>query len=143
MRMIQSSLNVFVYGTLQPGEFYYSQYCAEKVVTRCRAIAHGQLFDLPAGYPAMTKGEGIVHGFLLSFDDIGVLASLDELEDYHPERPDTENEYQRQRVEVFTLNHRPLGFAWTYLMSIEQATQLGGILIPHGKWSARRQNSAP
>ncbi|MGJ3250682.1 MAG: gamma-glutamylcyclotransferase family protein [Elainellaceae cyanobacterium] len=140
--MTQSNVSVFVYGTLQPGEFYYSQYCAETVVASCRAIAHGLLFDLPAGYPAMTKGEGIVRGFLLSFDDSSVLASLDELEEYHPERADTENEYQRQCVEVFTLNHQPLGFAWTYLMSIEQATQLGGILIPHGKWSAHRQNSA-
>jgi len=142
MSMTQSNFNVFVYGTLQPGELYYSQYCAEKVVESCRAIARGQLFDLPAGYPAMTKGEGIVHGFLLSFNDISVLAALDELEDYHPERPDTENEYQRQCIEVLTPNHQPLGVAWAYLMSIEQATQLGGILIRNGKWSARRQNSA-
>ncbi|MGJ3248499.1 MAG: gamma-glutamylcyclotransferase family protein [Elainellaceae cyanobacterium] len=140
--MTQTNFNVFVYGTLQPGEFYYPQYCAEKVVASRRAIAHGHLFDLPAGYPAMTKGEGIVYGFLLSFNDISVLASLDELEDYHPERPDTENEYQRQCIEVLTPNHQPLGFAWTYLMSIEQATQLGGILIRNGKWSAHRQNSA-
>jgi gamma-glutamylcyclotransferase (GGCT)/AIG2-like uncharacterized protein YtfP len=132
-------LKVFVYGTLKPGEFYYSQYCEAAVVEAQAAIAHGCLFHLPLGYPAMTVGQNLVYGFVLSFADSSVLDRLDELEGYDPRNPIDENEYIRQTVEIFSLDWQPLGEAWTYLMSIDQVKQLGGMQLPDGCWTGKQQ----
>ena len=69
-------MKVFVYGTLKPGECNYRRYCEGKVVEALPAIARGQLFALPIGYPAMVAGEGIVCGFLLRFANCGILVHL-------------------------------------------------------------------
>jgi gamma-glutamylcyclotransferase (GGCT)/AIG2-like uncharacterized protein YtfP len=128
-------LRVFVYGTLQPGERYYPAYCEGKVVESRRAIAYGRLYDLPLGYPAMTAGDQPVQGTLLTFPNDGPLAALDDLEDYDPNRPPEENEYVRQRQEIFSPEGAPLGLAWVYLMDSNQVEQLGGCWLAAGKWS--------
>lgn len=128
-------LKVFVYGTLKPGEKNYDRYCREWVLTAETAIALGQLYDLPCGYPAMTSGRSPVYGFLLSFDNPDVLLLLDELEDYCPNRPPEQNEYLRVKVEVYSLNYQPLGKAWAYQMDLPQVQRLRGIFIPDGKWT--------
>ncbi|MCA1992203.1 MAG: gamma-glutamylcyclotransferase [Coleofasciculus sp. S288] len=128
-------LNVFVYGTLKPGEVNYKRYCEGKVIEEQRAIAYGQLFDLPLGYPAMTSGERPVQGCLLTFADPSILSSLDELEDYDPQRAIAENEYYREQIEIYNLAGQTLGIAWVYLMAFEQVQRWEGILIPSGLWS--------
>lgn len=102
----------------------------------CEAIASGQLFALPMGYPAMTLGEGWVYGFLLTFADSTVLKDLDEWENYDPDRPAEENEYQREEIEVWGCDRQPVGKAWVYRMSLEQAEHWGGVLLPEGQWSS-------
>lgn len=128
-------MRVFVYGTLKPGETNYQRYCTGKVLEAKRAIAIGQLFALPLGYPAMTLGESPVQGFLLSFPDSTVLRYLDWLEDYKPHRPAVENEYIRQQIETYSLAFASLGLAWVYLMSPERVRSYRGILLPNGWWS--------
>lgn len=129
-------INVFVYGTLKPGEANYQSFCAGKVLEARRAVAFGQLFALPFGYPAMTVGRDPVHGFLLSFPDETVLLRLDWLEDYQPHRLVGENEYTRQQVDTYSPDHTSsLGLAWVYLMSWEQVQSHGGILLANGWWS--------
>ncbi len=128
-------LKIFVYGTLKPGEANYQRYCAGKVIEAKRAIAFGQLFDLPLGYPAMTSGESLVHGFLLTFSDSAILTLLDELEDYDPHRTLEENEYNRKQIETYNLIGQALGLAWAYFMAAEQVQHLQGIPIPSGCWS--------
>ncbi len=130
-----NTTNIFVYGTLKPGESNYQRYCAAKVLSAKRVIALGQLFALPFGYPAMTPGESLVQGFLLSFPDSAILCHLDWLEDYHPHRPAAENEYNRQLIEIYNLASASLGKAWAYLMTPEQVHFCDGILIPDGWWS--------
>jgi gamma-glutamylcyclotransferase (GGCT)/AIG2-like uncharacterized protein YtfP len=126
-------LRVFVYGTLKPGEANYQKYCAKKVISAERATTRGQLFALPMGYPAMTLGDSLIHGYLLSFADSGILSGLDELEDYQPSRQISENLYNRQQVEVFNL--KEISLAWVYLMTPDRVNQIGGILQPDGWWS--------
>jgi len=133
--MLGSQLKIFVYGTLKPGEVNYQRYCEGLVVEVQRAIASGQLFDLPLGYPAMTLGESTVHGFLLTFADPKVFSQIDELEDYHPHRPSHDNLYNRQQVEIYSLEGESLGFAWVYLMTPEQIQHLQGVEIPSGWWT--------
>ena len=128
-------LRVFVYGTLKPGEANYSKYCSNKVVDVQRAVASGELFALPVGYPAMTTGEYPVHGYLLSFADRSILHALDELEDYQPTRQISQNLYNRQKTEIYNLRGLSLGYAWVYLMTLEQVHHLGGVPQPDGWWS--------
>ncbi len=127
-------LKVFVYGTLKPGESNYQSYCAGKVVAVKRALAFGQLFSLPFGYPAMIPGNSPVQGFLLSFSNSEILTQLDWLEDYDPQRPLMDNEYYRQQIEIFDMRFQPLGTAWAYLMTPEQICSYAGVLLPDGLW---------
>ena len=131
-------IRVFVYGTLKPDEAAYEKYCAGRVVAACEAIAPGQLFALPMGYPAMTTGEGWVYGFLLTFADPDILKELDEWENYDPDRPADENEYQREEIEVRGGDRQPLGQAWVYRITAEQAKRFGGVLLIEGQWSSKR-----
>lgn len=128
-------LKIFVYGTLKPGQVNYQAYCSSTLIDACVAIAQGQLFSLPAGYPAMTLGEGQVHGFVLSFSDPAVLGQLDDYEDYQVGRLPQDNLYQRHLVETFAPTGHLLGSAWTYLMSLERVRYLKGTLLPKGQWN--------
>lgn len=130
-------LKVFVYGTLKPGEVNYNRYCLGKVVEETRAIAFGQLFDLPVGYPAMTPGDSPVSGFLLTFTDTAILGVLDDLEGYNPHRTLDKNEYYRQKIQIYNLARQSLGWAWGYRMNSERVNRLGGIPIPSGWWSQK------
>ena len=128
-------LKVFVYGTLKPGECNYQLYCTGKVVEEKSAIAQGLLFSLPFGYPAMTPGNSLVKGFVLSFSTYKILHQLDWLEDYDPQRPVAQNEYYRQQIKVYDTAKEPLGTSWTYLMTLEQVKAYQGVLLPNGWWS--------
>ncbi|MBW4564084.1 MAG: gamma-glutamylcyclotransferase [Mojavia pulchra JT2-VF2] len=130
-----ATVRVFVYGTLKPGEVNYKRYCADKVVNAKRAIARGQLFALPMGYPAMTLEESKVYGYLLSFAESKILSQLDDLEDYQPTRQIRENLYNRQQIEIFDLQGLSLGWAWVYLMTPDQVRRLGGKPQPDGWWT--------
>ncbi|MBD2741446.1 gamma-glutamylcyclotransferase [Coleofasciculus sp. FACHB-1120] len=135
-----SNLQVFVYGTLKPGECNYERYCAGKVVEEERAIAFGELFSLPAGYPAMIPGSAEIHGFLLTFPDSTVLQTLDNLEGYDPHRPEAQNEYNRHQIETYNLSGQPLAMAWTYLMTPAQVRHQKGVLLTSGWWSRLKNN---
>lgn len=129
-------VRVFVYGTLKPGEANYKKYCAGKVVDVKRAFVQGKLFALPMGYPAMTLGDSQVHGYLLTFTNSKILKELDVLEDYHSDRQTPENLYNRQIIEVYEPRSLSLGWAWVYLMTLEQVEQLASFLQPDGWWSS-------
>jgi gamma-glutamylcyclotransferase (GGCT)/AIG2-like uncharacterized protein YtfP len=129
-----SSLKLFVYGTLMPGGVGYQQFCIGRVLQAQSAIASGRLYALPAGYPAMTLGEGWVRGFMLEFRQAGVLAQLDEYEDYDPQRSPAENLYYRELLPIFTPDETPLATAWIYLMQSNQVAVLEGKYLPMGYW---------
>lgn len=129
-------INVFVYGTLKPGEANYQSYCEGKVRAYSPAYTKGNLYSLPLGYPAMTVGKNRVKGVLLTFDCANILESLDRLETYQENRPSELNEYDRFLVPVYNLNDRPLGQAWCYFMTIEKVEQYQGTIIPSGWWES-------
>ena len=128
-------LRVFVYGTLKPGEANYEFYCGSEVMEAKKAWTLGELYSLPQGYPAMTTGNDKIYGYLLSFNNSHILSSLDELEDYNPQRPDKENLYNRMEVEIFDLENNSLGVAWTYFMNFMMIFQLKGTPQTDGWWS--------
>lgn len=130
-------VQVFVYGTLKPGEYYFPQYCEGRVIAWCEAIAPGLLYDLPMGYPAMTPGDGTVHGVVLTFSSSTVLNELDELEDFDPNRAPQFNEYNRVQMEVVGLNGALIKGVWAYVMEAKRVVKVGGVLIPDGRWTGR------
>ncbi|MBE9099762.1 gamma-glutamylcyclotransferase family protein [Vacuolonema iberomarrocanum] len=127
-------IRVFVYGTLKPGEINYRLLCEGKINRAIPAIAHGNLYALPAGYPAVTPGTGEVHGYVLEFGSLALLAELDALEDYEPQRPAEANDYNRIKIEVMDENRQSLGLVWFYQMSSERVEAMGGIQIKDGIW---------
>ena len=136
---IVSSIRVFVYGTLKPGEGNYPKYCGDKLDS-CNggalpAYTMGELFDLGVGYPGMAVGSRLVYGYLLSFQKSGILSKLDKLEDYLPGRVPSENLYNRHQVEIFAPQGESLGLAWVYFMSLDKIASFNGVLVPNGWWS--------
>ncbi|NJN30659.1 MAG: gamma-glutamylcyclotransferase [Synechococcales cyanobacterium RM1_1_8] len=136
--MSEAEVQVFVYGTLKPGEKYHEAYCGGTVLAAAAAIAPGQLFHLPRqGYPALAPGRDRVQGILLSFASPTILARLDSLEDYDPQAAPEQNFYQRERCEVRSPDGSPLGEVWLYRMALAQIQALGGVYLPAGVWSGR------
>jgi len=141
-------IKVFVYGTLKPGEVKHSL-CASQVEAARPAIAHGQLYHLPLGYPAMTLDEaGTVHGFVLSFSDPTILSILDDYEQHAPEyfqihAPDLSLEayqYRRLQIQTFDPDHTPRDLAWCYVMTYQQIQSLRGHLVSNGNWTRNWSN---
>ena len=138
-------IQIFVYGTLQPGEVNY-WVCADAVVASQAAIAIGQLYYLPFGYPALSPGIQTIRGFLLSFSDAAILQCLDEFERHDPialqkfvaSAIPHQYDYDRQSIEVFDLDRRSLGNAWVYRMTIEQIHKIGGIPLSIEQWNSRQ-----
>ncbi|MGG6264706.1 gamma-glutamylcyclotransferase family protein [Leptolyngbya sp. AN03gr2] len=132
-------ITVFVYGTLKPDESNYFL-CVDRVTSSKPAIVHAALYDLPFGYPAIVPGDGITHGYLLTFDDPKILEILDEYEQHEPEAIapyGSDNDYERRELEVFDFNGTRIGMAWAYVMKLEQVDRLGGIRIPGGIWHTK------
>ncbi|AFZ43726.1 AIG2 family protein [Halothece sp. PCC 7418] len=130
-------MRVFVYGTLKPGEVNFQRYCQGKVSEMTPAYTYGHLYALSVGYPAMTVGDTQVSGVLLTFPDDSVLADMDDLEDYDPHRPASENLYQRESVTLYTPSGESLGAAWGYRMTFWRVQQLGGVFLSSGCWRSR------
>ena len=143
---MMDTTQVFVYGTLKPGEINY-HICERFVVAVEPAIALGQLYSLPFGYPAMTiTSQEKVHGHLLTFHSTQILEILDAFEQhdpiefvrYAPTQQLELNQYQRQKIQTFSAINEPLAPAWAYLMSNQQVNRLGGTLIRAGCWNSDR-----
>lgn len=132
-------MQVFVYGTLKPGERNYPYYCEGKTVQEREAYTYGKLFHLSLGYPGLLEGNEKVRGFLLTFASESDLENLDKLEDYHPQRSPDENEYQRKRIPIFSLDDEFLGDVWGYVMTLEKIQQYQGIPVLSGCWTEQEQ----
>ena len=150
-------LHIFVYGTLKPGESNH-RICVSSVLEARPAMAQGELYALPFGYPAMalsatTWDRSSVHGFLLSFADAGILDVLDAYEQHDPEMfrccaPHlvlAQHQYDRTQIKIYDQAQRLLGSAWSYVMSLEQIQRLGGTYLLSGQWqqSGRYDSALP
>jgi gamma-glutamylcyclotransferase (GGCT)/AIG2-like uncharacterized protein YtfP len=136
--LAQPTLVVFVYGTLKPGYGNHRLYCQECLISVTPAKVQGKLYALAAGYPGLTQGDDWVWGFQLTFPpDLALLASLDELEDYAPNRDPRKNLYTRDWLPILTPTGQPLGYAWVYRMAIATVQAMGGQYLPEGKWDAQ------
>jgi gamma-glutamylcyclotransferase (GGCT)/AIG2-like uncharacterized protein YtfP len=131
-----ADLNVFVYGTLKPGGRYWPEFCEGKLAAEpIPAKIKGTLYDLHVGYPGLLlNGDQWVQGYLLEMATLADFRRLDELEGYVPDRPESENEYNRLRVPCFSPEGEALGKVWTYEITPAALQRCGGTRIESGHW---------
>lgn len=141
-------MNLFVYGTLQPGERNY-RVCEAYVCASRPAIVQGSLYHLPFGYPALTlDGNRSIQGSLLSLTDPTVLVILDQFEQHDPialqqlvpDYPATALQYQRRAIPVMNLEQQAIEIAWAYLMTVDQVGRLGGVVYRVDHWQEQIVN---
>lgn len=125
---------LFVYGTLRPGLANYKALCEGRVRVTVPALVRGMLYDLPAGYPALLRGDNWIRGDVLCFDDEHLMAELDDLEDFKPGREPDKNLYLREPISIYDLNKRLLTSVQTYRMTLATAQSLGGLPYPGSDW---------
>ncbi len=116
---------LFVYGSLMRGE-ELEGYLADSKAQAART--RGQLFRLPAGYPALVPepdGEW-VKGELVSLKNMARLQVLDLVEGVD------RGLYKRLQIEVETESQKLR--AWAYVMSAKQVRALHGRAISSGDW---------
>ena len=135
MKPETSILDVFVYGTLKPGEANYPAYCEGKVLSQIPAYTWGDLYALPVGYPAMVEGNNKVQGVLLKLNNFSILKNLDQLEGYQEHRRSNLNEYNRQLVTVYRFDDRAIAQAWAYFMTLVKVRQYQGEKVTSGNWT--------
>jgi gamma-glutamylcyclotransferase (GGCT)/AIG2-like uncharacterized protein YtfP len=132
---MNQSFKVFAYGTLKPGGHYWPEFCEGKVISQHSAKIRGQLYDLHVGYPGLLlRKDGWVHGYILEFGKNRDLDCLDYLEGYAPNRPESQNEYNRLTVTCYDLNEKALGVAWTYEMTAATFAKHQVTRIKSGNW---------
>lgn len=119
---------LFVYGTLMQGG---SNAAVLVGLRREAATARGLLYDLPAGYPALAVGDGVVHGELVHDVSDAVLAILDRYEGV------AEGLYQRVDAPI-TVGARTV-VGQLYLMT--DPAERGGRLVRSGRWRVLRRRA--
>ena len=136
-----STLKVFVYGTLKPGERNYQRFCDRQTKSEIPAYTQGILYDLPVGYPAMAEGKEKVRGCLLVFNNPQILSTLDILEGYQSQQESNLNEYYRLLVPVYAIDGEYLTQAWAYFMTPTKIKQYRGTIITSGWWNSKNHLS--
>ncbi|MEN0068280.1 MAG: gamma-glutamylcyclotransferase family protein [Myxococcota bacterium] len=119
--------SLFVYGTLMQGQDQ------EGLLAGCERIAattRGRLYDLPAGYPALSlQGADRVYGELVRNLDVRRLVLLDDYEGVD------QGLYERVEIEVHV--GLKAESAWAYVM--DDPRSIGGRRIVKGRWQPSRR----
>jgi len=125
-------IRVFVYGTLKLGQANHNRVFSGCKVIVTPAWTYGELYDLKWGFPAMIFGDRKVIGELLEFDGQTILQKIDRLEGFRSNESQS-NFYMRETVTVYINVDQPLQ-AWVYLLTKIQVNDIGGTIIPTGRW---------
>lgn len=118
--MPNTSINLFVYGTLMPGDGWNNSLIADYILSARPATIRGTLVDLGM-IPALINGDGIVTGMLLEVDPAALIIT-DRLEG-------VPHFYNRAQVIAQCANGSEVE-AWTYFYSdVERAAQCPRLLV--------------
>ena len=110
--MSEKVINLFVYGTLMPGESNYRQ-IEDYVIDHKPGVIEGVLVDLGA-FPALISGEGLVKGILLRLDR-KALEITDRIEGYREDQKHCL--YFREKIKVQADGDEREIEAWTYIFA--------------------------
>ncbi len=125
---------LFVYGTLRPGEQRWP--AIDKYVERVEqaTLSGFTLYDLPAGYPAIEPGDGVVTGALLHLEEELVdqaLERADEIEGHVEGAPNSL--YERVVVEVAGVS----AYTYVYHPNRREYLHSRGTIVTSGDWLER------
>lgn len=122
---------IFVYGSLLKDFWNHDKVLKYRTRSMQKGTIKGELYHLPAGYPAIASGHTTIHGEMYTLSHDKHLKSIDLLEGY------TGNEkidlYIREKREV-TLADGSTEHCWVYIYRNEDYVISKGKHIPHGDW---------
>lgn len=122
---------IFVYGSLMSGFWNYDKVLKNRVLKVEKASVEGELYHLPAGYPAVVEGQARVEGEVMTISQEKLLKSLDLLEGYMGEGED--NLYERQK-KIVQLEDGTQEECWVYIYVDQKSARKEGKPIRHGNW---------
>lgn len=122
---------IFVYGSLMSGFWNYDKVLKNRVRKVEKGVVRGELYHLPAGYPAIVDGKARVTGEVMTISQDKLIKSLDLLEGYMGEGED--NLYERKKKTVILEDGRKEE-CWVYLYVDQKTARKEGKCIPHGSW---------
>jgi gamma-glutamylcyclotransferase (GGCT)/AIG2-like uncharacterized protein YtfP len=116
---------LFIYGTLMQGQSLEGYLAG---LSPRPARVQGQLFRLPAGYPALVQNnqDNWVHGELVSLPTMSRLTVLYMIEGVN------KGLFSRKKIPVH-LSSQTL-HAWAYVMSLQKIESMRGQPLPSGDW---------
>lgn len=118
--------NLFVYGLLMHGYRYH--HWLRQGRYRGTGTAAGRLLT-NGEFPAMVEGDGVVHGEVYHFDDIGrILESIDLIEGFDPRDP-AGSLYCRVERTVHLADGEVVAWLYLYNRPVEAASS-----VPSGNW---------
>lgn len=123
---------IFVYGSLLKDFWNHDRVLKNRVRSIEKGTILGELYHLPAGYPAITGGTNTIQGEVCTLSHNKHLKSIDLLEGY------TGNEkidlYRREKRTV-TLQDGTQTECWVYIYMDEHYVKQKGQHISHGDWA--------
>ena len=132
-------LPLFAYGTLRRGQENYALMRGHTLTEFPATLDGMALYSLYA-YPMIVEGQGIVYGDLMTLHPrlySGVLADLDQLEDYFPEHEQASRFRRVQRC-VKTQSGLEV-MAWVYIGHPSILQNEPHTAITHGDWIRHRR----
>lgn len=130
--------NLFVYGSLRPNFFNFEKYLEGKTLDIKPAVLKNMdLYHMPyKGYPAITKGTGVVVGEIITVKDYdSTVKAIDIMEGFLGEN-NPNNEYHKILLEVNHLNSNKKEKCYTYFYNadIDKDCNEKAVFISDGDW---------
>lgn len=123
---------IFVYGSLRQGFWNYDKVLKHRIKNiELGSIKGFSLYHLPEGYPAIIKGEDIIHGEICTLSNAKHLKSIDLLEGY---AGDASTDLYTRIKQPVLLSTGEEELCWVYVYTNPQYVQNKGKYIPHGDW---------
>ncbi len=122
---------IFVYGSLLKDFWNHDKVLKNRVRSIQKGTIKGELYHLPAGYPAITSGSNLIHGEICTLTHSKHLKSIDLLEGY---TGDAKIDLYTREKRTVTLEDGSVTKCWVYIYMDENYVIRKGKHIPHGNW---------
>lgn len=123
---------IFVYGSLLQNFWNHDRVLKNRVHSIEKGTIKGELYHLPAGYPAVATGDDQIYGEVYTLSHNKHLKSIDLLEGYTG-NPEVDI-YKREKRTV-TLSDGTTTDCWVYIYMDEHYVKKNGKYINHGNWA--------
>lgn len=122
---------IFVYGSLLQDFWNHDRVLKNRVRSIEKGTIVGDLYHLPAGYPAITSGENRIYGEVCTLSHPKHLKSIDLLEGYSG---DPKIDLYKREKRTVTLKDGSTTECWVYVYVDENYVKRKGKYIAHGDW---------